>query len=44
MEKISRKFEGIWSVDEDEIAELEQLIDIVSQEDEFYDDLIAKAK
>ncbi|XP_031636892.1 augmin complex subunit dgt3 [Contarinia nasturtii] len=43
-ENISREFDGIWSINEDEIAELEQLIDVVSQEDEFYDDLIAKAK
>lgn len=44
MENIEKEYNGIWSIDEDEIAELEKQIEIISQEEEFYEDLIAKAK
>lgn len=43
-DKIAKEYDGIWSINEDDIAELEKNIEIATQEDELYDDLIAKAK
>ncbi|XP_055309300.1 augmin complex subunit dgt3 [Sitodiplosis mosellana] len=44
MDKIAKEYNGIWSVNEDDIVEVEKRIEIATQEEEFYDDLIAKAK
>lgn len=44
MQNIDKEYDGIWSITEDDVTELEKLIEIYNQEEEFYDDLIAKAK
>lgn len=44
MDKIAKEYDGIWSINEDDIAEVEKLIEIAAQEEEFYDDLIANTK
>lgn len=44
MDKIAKKYDGIWSINEDDIDELDKNIEIATQEEELYDDLVAKAK
>lgn len=44
MDNIADEYEGIWSISEDDIVELEKHIKIISQKEEEFDDLIAKAK
>lgn len=44
MDKIAKEYDGIWSINEDELAEMMELIEIDMQEEEFYDDLIANTK
>ena len=44
MDKIAKKYDSIWSINEDDIDELDKNIEIATQEEELYDDLVAKAK
>lgn len=44
MDKIAKDYDGIWSINEDDIAEMMELIEIDMQEEEFYEDLIANTK
>lgn len=44
MDKIAKEYDGIWSINEDDIAEVEKLIEIAAQEEEFFDDLIVNTK
>lgn len=44
MDKIAKDYDGIWSINEDDIAEMMKLIEIDMQEEEFYEDLIANTK
>lgn len=42
MDKVAKKHEGIWLVTENNITVLEKAIEIHSQNDELFDDLILK--
>lgn len=44
MDKIAKEYDGIWSINDDEIAKVEKLIEISIQEEDFYDDLIVNTK
>lgn len=44
MDKIAKEYDGIWSINENDIAEVEKLIEIATQEEELYDDLYTKTK
>lgn len=44
MANIGDEYEGIWSISDDDITELEKQIEIIGKKEEYFDDLIAKAK
>lgn len=44
LNKIANEYAGIWSVGRDELDDLEKMIEIISQEEDLFDDLIAKTK
>lgn len=44
MSKIAGEYDGIWSISEDDIVELEKQIEIISKKEEYFDDLVAKTK
>lgn len=44
MANIAKEYDGIWSISEDDIAELETQIEIIGKKEEYFDDLIAKTK
>lgn len=44
MNKIANEYPGIWLVSKDETSHLEKMIEIISQEEELTDELIAKSK
>lgn len=44
MDKIGREYEGIWSITEKTISDLDKQIELVNQEEDFFEDLIIRAR